>query len=383
MQRKKKEQPAVGILGGGQLGRMLALAFAKWDGVLLALDRPACPVEGVACELVEGDFSKEEDVLRIGRRVDVLTIEIEHVHTGALRQLESEGVQVHPRPDMLDVIADKGLQKQFYRSAGFPTADFVLYESADAIREAVKTGRLSLPFVQKARKGGYDGRGVFVVQEEADLERLLPLPSVVEAKVDIALELAVIAARNPSGELRTYEPVEMHFRPGANMLDYLIAPADAPAPHLAKAKALAAELIATMDLCGLLAVELFLTSSGELLINEVAPRPHNSGHHTIESSPCSQFEQQLRAILDLPLGDTRLLRPALMLNLTGPEAYRGPLHWRHYEALLKLPEVHLHLYGKKESRPFRKMGHITLLADDRAGLMEKLEAVRGVLEGGL
>ncbi len=382
MQRKKKESPTVGILGGGQLGRMLALAFAKWDGDLLVLDRRGCPAEGVACELVEGDFSREEDVLRIGRRVDVLTIEIEHVHTGALRQLVAEGVQVHPRPEMLDVIADKGLQKQFYRSAGFPTASFELYESAEAIREAVRAGRLSLPFVQKARKGGYDGRGVFVVREEADLEHLLPLPSVVEDKVEIALELAVIAARNPSGELRTYEPVEMHFREGANLLDYLIAPAAVSDAHLAKAKKLAAELISAMDLCGLLAVEMFLTPSGDLLINEAAPRPHNSGHHTIEAAPCSQFEQHLRAILDLPLGDTRLRSPALMMNLLGPEDYQGPLPWRRYEALLGLPDVHLHLYGKKESRPFRKMGHLSLLAPSRQELMRKMEEAVGRMENG-
>ncbi|HHJ50426.1 MAG TPA: 5-(carboxyamino)imidazole ribonucleotide synthase [Phaeodactylibacter sp.] len=381
MQRKEKGFPTVGILGGGQLGRMLALAFAKWDGDLLVLDRRGCPAEGVACELVEGDFSCEEDVLRIGRRVDVLTIEIEQVHIGALRQLVAEGVQVHPRPELLEVIADKGLQKQFFRSAGFPTASFELYESAEAIREAVRAGRLSLPFVQKARKGGYDGRGVLVVREEADLKRLLPLPSVVEDEVEIALELAVIAARNPSGELRTYEPVEMYFHEGVNLLDYLIAPAGVSDLHLAEAEELAADLISAMDLCGLLAVEMFLTPGGDLLINEVAPRPHNSGHHTIEAAPCSQFEQHLRAILDLPLGDTRLHSPALMMNLLGPQGFRGPLPRQYYELLFSLPDVHVHLYGKKESRPFRKMGHLCLLAPSREELMRKMGEVVGMGNG--
>ncbi len=360
MQRKKKENPVLGVLGGGQLGRMLALAFAKWNGELLVLDRPGCPAEGVACRLLPGDFRKEEDVLHIGRQVDVLTVEIEQVHIGALKQLEREGVKVYPQPAVLEVIADKGLQKQFYQARGFPTVPFQLYEDADEIRAAVADGSLPLPFVQKTRRGGYDGRGVHLVVKETDLEKLLPLPSVVEEKVNIALELAVLAARNPSGEVAVYEPVEMHFRPGANLLDYLEAPAR-PGPHLAKAKKTAIELMEAFDLCGLLAVEFFLTPSGDLLINESAPRPHNSAHHTIEACPCSQFEQHLRAVLDLPLGDTRLLRPARMQNILGPENYTGPLFWRHYEDLLKDSRAHLHLYGKAESRPFRKMGHVTFL----------------------
>ncbi len=360
MQRKKKANPVLGILGGGQLGRMLALAFAKWDGDLLVLDQPGCPAEGVACRLLPGDFRKEEDVLRIGRQVDVLTVEIEQVHVGALKRLETEGVRVYPQPDVLEIIADKGLQKQFYRAKGFPTAPFRFYEGAGEIRAAVAEGSLRIPFVQKARRGGYDGRGVQLVTQEADLEKLLPLPSVVEPKVDIALELAVLAARNPSGEVAVYDPVEMHFRAEANLLDYLEAPARS-GPHLAKAQKTATELIEAFGLCGLLAVEFFLTPSGELLINEVAPRPHNSAHHTIEACPCSQFEQHLRAVLDLPLGDTRLLAAARMQNILGPEGYTGPLSWRQYEDLLSDPRAHLHLYGKAESRPFRKMGHVTFL----------------------
>ncbi len=359
MQKKRKDNPVVGVLGGGQLGRMLALAFAKWDGKLLVLDRRGCPAEGVACELVEGDFRSEEDVLGFGKKVDVLTIEIEHVHTGALRKLQEEGVQVHPSPDALDIIADKGLQKLFYREKGFPTSPFKLYDGPEDILQAVRQGALSLPFVQKARKGGYDGKGVLVVHQQEQLEQLLPLPSVVEALVDIELELAVIAARNPSGEVRTYDPVEQHFLPEANLLDKLIAPSTAPSEYLAKARSLAEQLIRALDICGLLAVEFFLTSHGELLINEAAPRPHNSGHHTIEACPCSQFEQHLRAILDLPLGDTRLLAPAITRNILGPENHYGPLSWQHYKHLLEKPGTHLHLYGKKESRPFRKMGHVT------------------------
>ena len=297
--------------------------------------------------------------------MDVLTIEIEHVNTDALLQLEKEGVKVHPSPAKLNIIKDKGLQKQFYVEQNLPTSEFTLYAGAEEMRAAVKNGTLQLPFVQKSRDGGYDGKGVAVIKNEQDLaEKLMPVPSMVEPLVDIEKELAVVVARNEDGEVRAFPTVEMEFNQVANLVEYLICPANISQEVEDKALEIAMKTIAAYDICGLLAVELFLTKSGEILINEVAPRPHNSGHHTIDSCYTSQFQQHLRAILNWPLGETKMKTPSVMVNLLGAEGYTGQAHYAGLHEVMALPGVNLHLYGKTLTKPYRKMGHATILADD-------------------
>ena len=354
----------LGILGAGQLGKMTAIAAANWQLPLWALDKQAdYPAAPYIQRLVCGNFNDEKDVLAFGKEVDLLTIEIEHVNTAALHQLQAEGLRIHPAPQILDTIKDKGLQKLFYQQHQLPTAAFTLFDHAEQLREALDTGQLHYPFVQKSRTDGYDGRGVAVIKDASSLHKLLPGACVVEQLVDIDKEVAVIVARNESGEVKAFPVVEMYFHPEANLVDRLLAPARISDQQAQAATALAIRTAAAFDVCGLLAVEMFIDRQGQLLVNEVAPRSHNSGHHTIESCAVSQFEQHLRAVLNLPLGDTRLLRPAVMLNLLGDDGFSGPAKYRGIEEALALPGVSVHLYGKTHTQPFRKMGHITVTAD--------------------
>ncbi|OAV43285.1 5-(carboxyamino)imidazole ribonucleotide synthase [Lewinella sp. 4G2] len=370
--------PKLGILGGGQLGKMLCQAGADWHLPIHVLDKndgfPAAPYATV---FTEGDFRNKEDALAFGRGLDVVTIEIEHINTDALRALEAEGVKVYPQSDKVDLIKDKGLQKQFYADRDIATTPFTLYDDAAGVRRAVENGDWSFPFVQKSRTGGYDGQGVAVFRNQEDLDgKLIDAPCLVEAMADIDKELAVIVARSPSGEISVFPTVEMEFHPTANLVEFLICPAAIDGDTNARAAALARKVVAEMEIVGLLAVELFLTKDGQILVNEVAPRPHNSGHHTIEACMTSQYEQHLRAILDLPLGPTDLLRPAAMINLLGAEGHTGPAVYDGWEKLLAIPEVYPHLYGKEETRPFRKMGHITALGDTVAQAKERAVRAR-------
>lgn len=378
----RNHSPRIGILGGGQLGKMLCQAGADWHLPIHVLDQNhSFPAANYATVFHRGDFRSKADVLEFGRKMDVVTIEIEHIDTAALHQLVAEGIKVYPQPDKIDLIKDKGLQKQFYADHDIATSSFALYAGAKEVKAAVDSGEVSLPFVQKARTGGYDGQGVAVIRNAADLEeKILDVPCVVEALVDIDKELAVIVTRNPSGELRVFPTVEMEFHPTANLVEFLICPAAIDSDTDARAAALARSVAQEMDIVGLLAVELFLTKSGDILVNEVAPRPHNSGHHTIEACMTSQYEQHLRAIMDLPLGPTDLLRPGAMINLLGAEGHTGPAVYDGWANLLAIPEVYPHLYGKAETRPFRKMGHVTALGETVAMARERAkqakEAVR-------
>ena len=354
-------QRVLGVLGAGQLGKMLAQAASPWDLTLHMLDpTPDAPASHLCSRFVQGDFRDRDTVLAFGRDCDLLTIEIEQVNVEALEILEAEGKTVHPSPAALRVIQDKGLQKNFYRDHGIPTADYALYDGP----EAVRTANPSLPKVQKARTEGYDGRGVKMLRGPADLDDLLPGPCLIEDAVKVRTELAVIAARRASGEVRTFDPVEMSFHPEANLVEFLAAPARISADLAREARALATRVIEAFDLCGLLAVELFVDQAGRLLVNEVAPRPHNSGHHTIEACVTSQYQQHLRALLDLPLGDTSLRQPGVMVNLLGAEGATGPVHYEGVDEVLATPGAHLHLYGKRDTRPFRKMGHLTVCHDN-------------------
>jgi 5-(carboxyamino)imidazole ribonucleotide synthase len=376
----------VGVLGGGQLGKMMAQAANNWHLPLFLLDTDnSFPAGRVSPFFTEGNFKDYDDVYNFGKDKQVLTIEIEHVNTEALHQLEKEGVKVHPAPAKLDIIKDKGLQKQFYAAHNIPTAPFRLYKDESEVKQAVALGERPLPFVQKSRTAGYDGRGVSIIRSKADLEeKLLPGPCMIEDLVEMDKEIAVIVARNESGQTQAFPAVEMAFNPEANLVEFLFCPANINKEVEAKAEALAAEVINAYGICGLLAVELFLDKEGNLLVNEVAPRPHNSGHHTIDSCYTSQFEQHLRAILNLPLGSTKMKSPSVMVNLLGAPDHTGPVHYKHLEECLKIEGAHFHLYGKSTTKPFRKMGHATIVDEslERAvgkarWIQEKLEIVSG------
>ncbi len=352
----------IGILGGGQLGKMLCLSGANWDFKTYVLDAaPDYPAGQVCTGFTIGDFNNYADVLAFGQDKDILTIEIEHVNTDALRALEALGKIVHPAPRALDIIKDKGLQKEFYRENELPTARYELFADENLLKEAIAAGRWALPLVQKTRTAGYDGKGVAVLRSPADLEsKLLPGPCLVEELVAVRTEIAVIAARNASDDVAVFPAVEMDFHPEANLVEFLVCPARIAPLVAAEAEALAERVIRTFDLCGLLAVEMFLTDDGRLLVNEVAPRPHNSGHHTIDSAQTSQYQQHLRAICNLPLGATEQLQPAAMLNLLGEPGHRGPVRYAGLENCLGLDGVYIHLYGKAITSPYRKMGHVTV-----------------------
>ena len=370
----------IGILGGGQLGKMLALDAGRLHLSIFALDSDkAFPAGRYVEGFTEGNFNNFDDVYAFGKDKDILTIEIEHVNTDALLQLESEGITVHPNPRSLNIIKDKGLQKEFYKKNGFSSSAFTLFEDSDAIRMAVFEGKLNLPFVQKLRTDGYDGRGVKVVQSEADLVDLLEGKCLVEDLVDIKKELGVVVARNDKGEKKAFSAVEMLFNEKANLVEFLHCPAQIEDNIAQKAEQIALELIEKFDICGLLAIEFFLTKDNDLLINEVAPRPHNSGHHTIDSCYTSQFEQHLRGILGLPLGSTKVKSPAVMLNLLGEAGHTGIAVYEDLDKCLEIEGVNIHLYGKTLTKPFRKMGHATILADTLEEAIEKAKKVQGIL----
>ncbi|MCP9237352.1 5-(carboxyamino)imidazole ribonucleotide synthase [Lewinella sp. JB7] len=373
--------PKLGILGGGQLGKMLCQAAADWHLPVYVLDQstdyPAAPYATV---FQRGNFRDYDDVMAFARGLDVVTIEIEHIDTRALHELERTGVKVYPQPALVDLIKDKGLQKQFYADHGIPTTDFQLFGGKEEVIRAVTSGDLKPPFVQKSRTGGYDGQGVSIIRYRENVEdELLDGPCLIEQLADIDKELAVIVARSSTGEVKVFDTVEMEFHPTANLVEFVVCPAALDGDTDGRATKLAVDVVQQMEIVGLLAVELFLTKDGRLLVNEVAPRPHNSGHHTIEACATSQYAQHLRAILGLPLGDPRLLRPAAMINLLGEAGHTGPTHYAGWTDVLAIPEVYPHLYGKAETRPFRKMGHLTALGDTVAEARERASRAQDLL----
>lgn len=375
-------QTKVGVLGGGQLGKMLALAAGNWHLPMYFLDESKdFPAGPFATDFTEDFFKDYDAVYNFGKIVDVLTIEIEHVNTDALLQLEKEGLAIHPKPSALNIIKDKGLQKQFYRDFQLPTSDFQLFEDENDLLRAIENQVIKFPFVQKSRTAGYDGRGVSILHSEADLKtKLLIGGCLVEELVDFQKELAVIVARNEKGEVVSFPTVEMDFNAEANLVEMLICPAQID-PEIEKAaENLAKRVIEAYDICGLLAVELFLTRDNQLLINEVAPRPHNSGHHTIDSCYTSQFEQHLRGILNLSLGSTKMKSPSVMVNLLGEPGYSGEVFYQGLNECLAIEGVNIHLYGKATTKPFRKMGHVTVLGETVAIAKEKAQKVQQLLK---
>lgn len=367
-----KSNLKLGIISGGQLGKMLIQEASKWNIETYVLDNDEnCPARGIASHYVKGSNIDFNAVYKFGKMVDILTFEIENINIEALKKLKSEGHTLLPSPEILALIQDKGLQKIFYHQHNLPTAHFNIYETTGQILSALDTGEINYPFVQKLRKGGYDGRGVVVVNNENDLNKLLPDASVVEEKVDIEKEIAVIVARNHAGEIKAYPVVEMLFDPKANLVDLLICPSAITNEQQKKAIKYASQIIELLKMEGLLAVEFFVNIKGQVIVNEIAPRPHNSGHHTIESVVTSQYEQHLRAILNLPLGSTKLKTPSVMLNILGGEGYEGPVLYEGLNECLAIEGVKIHLYGKQITKPFRKMGHVTVLASTVASADRK------------
>lgn len=352
----------LGILGGGQLGKMLLTETRKYDIYTCVLDPSAeAPCRIGSNVFVQGSLKDFETVYNFGKGVNVLTIEIEHVNVEAMERLEQEGVEVHPKPALLRNVQNKARQKQFYRDNNIPTSRFEVFNSKAEVLAAVAEGEWKHPFVWKSTEGGYDGFGVAVVRKEEDLNQIGEGPCLLEAFVPFEKELSVIVARNKSGETETFPVVEMEFHPTANQVEYVLCPSAISKNHAEKAREIALKTAQAFNLTGLLAVEMFLTKDGEILVNEVAPRTHNSGHLTIENNYTSQFEQHLRAILNLPLGSTTMKTPAVMANLVGAEGFKGEVEYQGYQDLLHMPGVNIHIYGKRETRPFRKMGHVTVI----------------------
>ena len=367
----------VGILGGGQLGRMLIQQATNYNVSIRVLDPDAeAPCKHLCEKFVQGSLTDYETVYNFGKQTDLLTIEIEKVNIDALQKLEDEGVIVYPQPRVIRLIQDKGLQKEFFKQNSIPTAPFQLISSREALKEAT----LRYPFIQKLRKDGYDGRGVLKIQGPEDLENAFEAPSIIEDWVDFEKEISVIVARNEAGEMKTFPCVEMEFNPEANLVEFLISPSSLSVEIEKQAEQLALQVAETFKITGLLAVEMFLTKDGRVLVNEIAPRPHNSGHQTIEGNYTSQFEQHLRAIFNLPLGDTRTINHAVMVNLLGEKGFEGLADYEGLKEVLKLDGVYVHLYGKKYTKPFRKMGHVTIVAASREEAIAKARFVQKTLK---
>jgi 5-(carboxyamino)imidazole ribonucleotide synthase len=370
------KHPRIGILGGGQLGKMLTQAAMNFDLHLSIMDSsPDAPCEPYCHNFVVGDLNDFDAVYAFGRQVGLLTIEIEEVNVGALRKLEDEGILVSPSPEIIAVIQDKGNQKEFLRRHRIPTAGYASIEGADALRKF----NSFFPAIQKLRRTGYDGRGVVRIDSAAELSKGFTKPSIIEELIDIDKELSVIVARSRTGEIKVYPSVEMVFHE-ANLIDYLVAPAAIPPRVEKEAEELAVTVAEKLGIVGLAAVEMFLSRDGKVLVNEIAPRPHNSGHHTIEANVTSQYEQHLRAIIGLPLGSTETLSPAVMVNLLGEPGYDGPAAYEGLRETLAVAGANVHIYGKKSTRPHRKMGHVTILDPTREGAIAKARIIRDTLK---
>jgi len=367
----------LGILGGGQLGRMLIQEAINYNITTQVLDPdPDAPCKNLCDQFITGSLTDYDTVYNFGKKVDLITIEIEKVNVDALQKLEDEGVLVFPQARVIRLIQDKGLQKEFFKQNDIPSAPFRLISSKENLAEA----GFNYPYIQKLRKDGYDGRGVMKINSESDLSNAFKAPSLIEELIDFEKEISVIVARNENGQVKTFPLVEMEFNPEANLVEFLISPSTLSSTIQQKAEELAKRVAECLRITGILAVEMFLTRDGEILVNEVAPRPHNSGHQSIEGNYTSQFEQHLRAIFNLPLGDTRIINHAVMINLLGEPGFEGLAEYEGLVDVLKLDGVYVHLYGKKITKPFRKMGHVTIVDADREKAIEKARFVQQTLK---
>ncbi|MCG5644458.1 5-(carboxyamino)imidazole ribonucleotide synthase [Flavobacteriaceae bacterium LSUCC0859] len=371
----------LGILGGGQLGKMILQETRKWDIKTKVLDpSPEAPSRMACNDFLTGDLLDYQTIIDFAKDVNVLTIEIENVNIAALETLEAAGTAVYPPTKALKKIANKATQKVFYSEQNIPTAPFICFNATSEIKESLQNGALSLPFVWKSAQFGYDGQGVKIVRKVQDLEELPNVACIAETLIPFEKELAVIVCRNPSGEVVNYPVVEMEFHPEANQVEYVLCPARLDQKIAQKAIEVALKTSEAYAHVGLLAVEMFLTKEGDVLVNEVAPRPHNSGHYSIEASVTNQYEQHLRAILNLPLGDCSSKMAAVMVNLVGSEGHSGPVHYKNIENILALEGVTPHIYGKRDTRPFRKMGHVTVVNTQMEKARHLAEQVKKSIE---
>ena len=367
----------LGILGGGQLGRMLLAETQKFDIHTAILENNKnAPCAEICNTFVVGDLLDFDAVYNFGKTVDVLTIEIENVNLDALDKLEAEGLTIYPKPKDLRIIQSKARQKNFYIDHQIPTAEFSHYAYLEELIHSFENNIINFPFVWKAARFGYDGNGVKIVRNIEDLASLPNVECITEKLIPFKNELAVIVARNAAGEVKTYPVVEMEFHPEANQVEYVICPARIKGVVAEKAREIALKVVSDLDFVGLLAVEMFQTVDDKILVNEVAPRPHNSGHYSIEASYTNQFEQHLRSVLNLPLGNTASKVAGIMVNLVGEEGFSGNVVYQNIEEILKIDGVTPHIYGKKETRPFRKMGHVTIVNADIAIAREIAQKVK-------
>lgn len=374
---KQISELKLGILGGGQLGRMLIQEAINYNLTTLVLDPDAdAPCKNIANKFECGSITDFDTVYNFGKKADIITIEIEKVNIDALEQLEKEGKLVFPQSRVIRLIQDKGVQKQFFKENDIPTAPFQLVNS----REEMSNSSFSFPYILKQRKDGYDGKGVMKINSQADLENAFESPSLIEELIDFDKEIAVIVARNANGDMKTFPLVEMEFNAEANLVEFLISPSTYPENILEKAEKIAINIASALNITGILAVEMFVTKDGGILVNELAPRPHNSGHQTIEGNYVSQFEQHLRAIFNLPLGDTRAISNAVMINLLGEKGHEGVAKYDGLEKIMAIDGVYVHLYGKKYTKPFRKMGHVTVVDQNREHAIEKARYVQQTLK---
>jgi 5-(carboxyamino)imidazole ribonucleotide synthase len=366
----------IGILGGGQLGRMLLQAAANYPVETYVLENdPACPAAHLCHHFVCGDIKNFDAVYNFGKDLDALTIEIENVNVEALEKLEAGGVKVFPRPHVLKTIKNKILQKQYYKQYEIPTAEFIVTENL----EELDSQKNFLPAVHKLGEGGYDGRGVQVLNSIDDISKGFDKPAVLEKVINIHKEISLIIAINEKGQTAIYPPVEMLFDPVLNLLDYQICPAELDTKILWKAEAIALAVVRNFNSPGLFAVEMFVHSNGDVFVNETAPRVHNSGHHTIEAHYSSQFDMLWRIMLDYPLGNTSAILPSIMINILGAEEFSGEVKYEGLEDVLKIENAFVHLYGKKQTKPGRKMGHVTILSRERQDLLYKSNKVKRTL----
>jgi 5-(carboxyamino)imidazole ribonucleotide synthase len=368
----------LGILGGGQLGKMMLFDTRKFDIQTYVLDPSNEAPCNIACnQFFQGNLMDFDTVYNFGKQVDVLTFEIELVNLDALEKLESEGIKVFPSPKTLRLIQNKGIQKDFYSQNNIPTAAYKRFENLEALK--ADSQNLKLPFVWKCTEFGYDGMGVKIIRTLSDLDNLPNVECISEEMIPFKNELSVIVCRNVSGEIRTYPVVEMEFHPEANQVEYVICPARIDVKVAEKARAIALNVSEKFNHVGLLAVEMFQTINDEIIVNEVAPRPHNSGHHTIEASFTSQFENHIRAVLDLPLGNTDSKVAGIMVNLVGEEGFFGDVVYENIETIMGWNGVTPHIYGKKQTRPFRKMGHVTIVNEDMVAARKIAEKVKNTI----
>jgi 5-(carboxyamino)imidazole ribonucleotide synthase len=360
-----RENRIIGILGGGQLGKMILDVSNRWDLKVYVLDPDInCSSSKLCSKFFKGDLMDYDTVVEFGKNVDLITIEIENVNVEALKILESQGKKVYPQPNVIEIIQDKSKQKEFYRNNEIPTSFFKSCNGIEEVKNLLKIGKISFPFIWKASKMGYDGYGVNKISNYKDLEKLNDCHCIIEDLISIKKELSVMVASSESGEIANYPAVEMEFNKISNQVEYILSPAQISNELKIKAEKLATIVAEKFKLFGIIAVEMFLTSDNELLVNEVAPRPHNSYHFSIEGSYTSQFEQFLRAILDLPLGSTDILMNSVMVNLVGEKDSRGIVAYKNFEQIIGIEGVNPHIYGKIETKPNRKMGHVTIVNQD-------------------